>query len=140
MSWFRRFVADDSGAWIPLWFVGALSAIALIVGLVVGLFNGDWSIAGAGVVGLLYVGAWWGLWRLVALVKAPFRRARLHKAHQEFVRFGPVQGIAQPSGLPAADWLPAGPTHRHEYRYWTGTEWASAVSDGGVRSMDKPDV
>lgn len=36
--------------------------------------------------------------------------------------------------------IPAGwytdPAHRHEYRYWDGTNWTALVSDGGVTASD----
>lgn len=39
------------------------------------------------------------------------------------------------SAMMPAGWY-ADPSSRHEYRYWSGTEWTATVSDGGVAATD----
>ncbi|HXX88689.1 MAG TPA: DUF2510 domain-containing protein [Acidimicrobiales bacterium] len=51
-------------------------------------------------------------------------------------RQGPKAGSIGSAGV-AAGWL-IDPTGRHELRYWSGTEWTSHVSDGGVPGTDDP--
>jgi hypothetical protein len=46
------------------------------------------------------------------------------------------QGAASSANLPPA-WF-ADPFARHQYRYWSGTEWTSFVADAGVQSVDPP--
>jgi len=42
--------------------------------------------------------------------------------------------MATPAMMPAG-WY-ADPTRRHECRYWGGTDWTGAVSDGAVTATD----
>lgn len=51
----------------------------------------------------------------------------------------PAVEIANESAEPErpAEWLPD-PSGRHEYRWWTGTEWSDQVSDAGVVGTDPP--
>ncbi|MDZ4654475.1 MAG: hypothetical protein U1F44_01145 [Coriobacteriia bacterium] len=69
LTWFRSFLEDDSGIFIPIsWMIG-LSLVALVVGFFIGLFSGDWSIALLGLMGLGWAAAWWVFWYIVALIR-----------------------------------------------------------------------
>ncbi len=133
----RWLINDESGFMVPIALVVGVSAVAVIIGLFVGLFFGDWSVAGFGLMGLAYAAAWWVFWYVVALVRAPFRHARIEKACNEFTRYGPVQGASGLiTELPDACWLPD-PTRRHHHRFWNGRTWTPDVADDGVRAFDR---
>jgi hypothetical protein len=42
--------------------------------------------------------------------------------------------MATPTMIPAG-WY-TDPAHRHEYRYWSGTDWTALVSDNAVTATD----
>lgn len=49
-----------------------------------------------------------------------------------------TQGRVDPlPKAPAGRWVPD-PTTRHEFRYWTGSEWTEHVTDEGVPGIDPP--
>ena len=63
---------------------------------------------------------------LISIIAVPmyfYERPRIRRAYETGYR---------PS---AEGWCPD-PTHRHESRYWSGSDWTAHVSDGGVVGSD----